>query len=66
MDPAGLTRVEDLVRSRDAAARVCLLRDGRVVLDRAFGCRPDSLFLLFSAVSRSSPSWCICSSSGAG
>jgi CubicO group peptidase (beta-lactamase class C family) len=28
---------------------VCLLRRGQVVLDQSFGCRPDDLFLLFSA-----------------
>ena len=38
-----------LVRARGAAAQLCVVRDGQVVLDRAVGCRPDSLFWIFSA-----------------
>jgi CubicO group peptidase (beta-lactamase class C family) len=46
---AGLDRALDLVRARGVAAQLCVVRDGRVVLDRAVGCRPDSLFWIFSA-----------------
>jgi len=45
---AGLDRALDLVRARGAAAQLCVVRDGQVVLDRAVGCRPDSLFWIFS------------------
>jgi CubicO group peptidase (beta-lactamase class C family) len=49
LDAAALSGVLDLVRAHKAAAQVCLLRDGQVILDRTFGCRQDSLFLTFSA-----------------
>jgi CubicO group peptidase (beta-lactamase class C family) len=39
----------ELVRARGAAAQLCVLRDGEVVLDQATGCRPDDLFWIFSA-----------------
>jgi hypothetical protein len=39
----GLDRALDLVRARKAAAQLCVLRDGNVVLDRAFGCGPEAL-----------------------
>ena len=39
----------ELVASREAAAQLCVLRDGELVLDRAFGVEPDAQFLLFSA-----------------
>jgi CubicO group peptidase (beta-lactamase class C family) len=45
----GLDQALDLVRGRGAAAQLCVVRDGQVVLDRAVGCRPDSLFWIFSA-----------------
>jgi CubicO group peptidase (beta-lactamase class C family) len=48
MAAAGLDRAVDLVRARGAAAQLCVLRGGRVVLDRAVGCAPDSLFWIFS------------------
>ena len=38
-----------LVEARGAVAQVCAIRDGRVIIDRSFGCGPDALFLLFSA-----------------
>lgn len=44
----GLARALELVRERGATAQLCVLREGQVVLDRAFGCRPDALFWLFS------------------
>lgn len=49
VDPAGVGQVLDVIQRRGAAAQVCLVRDGLVVLDRSFGCRRDGLFLLFSA-----------------
>ena len=47
--PAGVARALDLVRARGAAAQICVLRDGEVVLDDAVGCRADDLFWIFSA-----------------
>ncbi len=48
-----MTSVMDLVeryhRRHGAAAQVCVVRDGRVVLDRVVRCRPESLFLIYSA-----------------
>ena len=49
MDPAALRRAVDLIEARGAVAQVHVLRHEQVVLDRSFGCRPDSLFLIFSA-----------------
>ncbi|MEU6486652.1 serine hydrolase domain-containing protein [Streptomyces sp. NPDC046887] len=49
MDPAALDRLTEVVRSRGGAAQVCVLRRGVPVLDRSFGCAPDSLFLLYAA-----------------
>lgn len=48
-DIDGLIRVMDTVRARGATAQLCVLRDGQVVLDRAIGCEPRSLFWIFSA-----------------
>jgi len=48
IDRGGLERALDLVRARGGAAQVCLVRDGTVVLDRAFGCEVDDLFWIFS------------------
>jgi len=39
----------DLIRARGAAAQICVLRDGEVVLDHAVGCCRDDLFWIFSA-----------------
>jgi CubicO group peptidase (beta-lactamase class C family) len=47
-DP-GLERAADLVRSRGCAAQLCVIRDGQIIADWAFGCASDSLFWLFSA-----------------
>lgn len=44
-----LEQAVDLVRARRCAAQLCVIHDGQVVLDRSFGCAPDSLFWLFSA-----------------
>jgi CubicO group peptidase (beta-lactamase class C family) len=49
MDPGALRRAVGLIEARGAIAQIRVLRRGQVVLDRAFGCRPDSLFLIFSA-----------------
>jgi CubicO group peptidase (beta-lactamase class C family) len=38
-----------LITARGCPAQLCVLSRGRVVLDRAFNCAPDSLFFLFSA-----------------
>ena len=38
-----------MIRARAAVAQLVVLRRGRVVLDRSFGCRPDALFWTFSA-----------------
>jgi CubicO group peptidase (beta-lactamase class C family) len=49
VDAAGLSKVLDLVRGRGAIAQLCVIREGQVLVDRSFGCRPDSLFWIFSA-----------------
>jgi CubicO group peptidase (beta-lactamase class C family) len=49
VEARGLARAVDLVQARGAAARLCVLREGQVVLDRGFGCPPDALFWIFSA-----------------
>jgi CubicO group peptidase (beta-lactamase class C family) len=41
--------VLELVRQRRAVAQLCVVRDGRVVVDEAFGCDPRALFWIFSA-----------------
>lgn len=48
MDAAAVRRVVGLVAARRPTAQLCVLRDGRVVLDRRFGCSPEALFLTFS------------------
>lgn len=49
MDARGLERAVELVRRRGAAAHLCVVRHGRVVLHRAVGVQPDGLFWIFSA-----------------
>jgi CubicO group peptidase (beta-lactamase class C family) len=49
MDLGRLGAAVELVRSRKAVAQLCVIRDGRVVVDQAIGCAPDALFWLFSA-----------------
>ncbi|HTZ94178.1 MAG TPA: serine hydrolase domain-containing protein [Streptosporangiaceae bacterium] len=39
----------DLIRKRGSPAQLCIVVRGQIVLNEAFGCRPDSLFFLFSA-----------------
>lgn len=49
MSADGLARVVALVGERRATARLCVLKDGRPVLDRGFGgAPPDALYYLFS------------------
>ncbi|MGW6201851.1 serine hydrolase domain-containing protein [Kribbella sp. NPDC055110] len=38
-----------LVEARGGVAQLCVVRDGRTVVDRSFGCSPSALFWLFSA-----------------
>jgi CubicO group peptidase (beta-lactamase class C family) len=49
VQPADLARVVDLVQARGAMAQLCVILHGKVLLDRSFGCQPDSLFWIFSA-----------------
>jgi CubicO group peptidase (beta-lactamase class C family) len=49
MDPTGVKAAVELVEARGASAQLCVLREGKVVLDRSFHCGPDSLFWIFSA-----------------
>ncbi|TCO43922.1 CubicO group peptidase (beta-lactamase class C family) [Kribbella antiqua] len=49
MDAGRLGAAVELVKARKGAAQLCVIRDGRVVVDQAFRCAPDSLFWLFSA-----------------
>lgn len=41
--------MRELVESRSGAAQLCVLRYGEVVLDVSVRCKPDSLFMLWSA-----------------
>ncbi len=49
VDAVGLAKALELVTARGAAAQLCVLRDGLVVLDRTVNCEPGSLFWAFSA-----------------
>jgi CubicO group peptidase (beta-lactamase class C family) len=49
MDATALDRALALIKSKNAAAQLCVIRDGQVVLDRSFGCQRDALFLIYSA-----------------
>jgi hypothetical protein len=40
---AGLDRAVGLVQARRGAAQLCVLQDGRLILDEAIGCPPDAL-----------------------
>jgi CubicO group peptidase (beta-lactamase class C family) len=46
---SGLERAMALIRERGSPAQLCVMVRGRIVLNEAFGCQPDSLFFLFSA-----------------
>jgi CubicO group peptidase (beta-lactamase class C family) len=48
IDRAALSRALVLIQRRRASAQICVLQNGRVILDRAFGCCPDDLFWIFS------------------
>ncbi|MFG2041077.1 serine hydrolase domain-containing protein [Dactylosporangium sp. NPDC048998] len=48
VDRDGLEAAARLVRDRGGAAQLCVVRDGVVVLDRAYGCESSSLFWIFS------------------
>ncbi|MEU8225859.1 serine hydrolase domain-containing protein [Kribbella sp. NPDC048915] len=48
-DPDRLTAAVGLIESRGAVAQLCVVRDGRTVVDRSFKCSPNALFWLFSA-----------------
>jgi CubicO group peptidase (beta-lactamase class C family) len=49
VDPSRLSRVVELVEARGAMAQLCVILDGKVLLDRSFACQTDSLFWIFSA-----------------
>jgi CubicO group peptidase (beta-lactamase class C family) len=44
-----LMRALERIGDRKASAQICVLRDGQVILNNAFGCEADSLFWIFSA-----------------
>lgn len=46
---ACLSRALERISRRKAAAQICVLRGGEVVLNHAFGCQENSLFWIFSA-----------------
>ncbi|GAA2379751.1 serine hydrolase domain-containing protein [Dactylosporangium salmoneum] len=48
VDREGLEAAAGLARQRAGAAQLVVVRDGAVVLDRAYGCAPDALFWTFS------------------
>ncbi|WP_165956781.1 serine hydrolase domain-containing protein [Kribbella antibiotica] len=49
LDAARLATAIERVEARRGVAQLCVIRDGRVVVDRWFGCEPDALFWLFAA-----------------
>ena len=44
-----MIEVDGLVRARGARASLCVVRDGRVLIDQSCGGPPDGLFWIFSA-----------------
>lgn len=48
-ESAELVRAEELAQARGGTSALCVLRDGKVLLDRQFGTGPDALFWIFSA-----------------
>ncbi|WP_432971809.1 serine hydrolase domain-containing protein [Dactylosporangium sp. CA-233914] len=48
IDRDWLEAAAGLARARGGAAQLCVVRDGTVVLDRAYGCGPGALFWIFS------------------
>jgi CubicO group peptidase (beta-lactamase class C family) len=49
LDPDRLAEAVGLIEARGAVGQLCVVRDGRTVVDRSFRCSPDALFWLFSA-----------------
>lgn len=49
VDRLELSRVMELVAARGAAAQLCVIFRGRILIDRSFGCADDALFWTFSA-----------------
>jgi len=49
VDEASLSRALERISRQKAAAQICVLRGGEVVLNHAFGCKQNSLFWIFSA-----------------
>ncbi|WP_405055767.1 beta-lactamase family protein [Kribbella sp. NBC_01505] len=49
LDAARLRTAIEQVQTRRGVAQLCVIRDGRVVVDQSFGCEPDALFWLFAA-----------------
>jgi CubicO group peptidase (beta-lactamase class C family) len=47
--PEAMRRLAGLIEDRGAIAQACVMCEGEVVVELSSGCRPDSLFLLFSA-----------------
>ena len=48
-DESALGNVLRLIRSREQAAQLCIVQNGRILVNEAVGCRPDALFWIFSA-----------------
>lgn len=48
-DQDRLAEAIGLIEARGGVAQLCVVRDGRTVVDRSFGCSPNALFWLFSA-----------------
>ncbi|MGW8378116.1 serine hydrolase domain-containing protein [Streptomyces sp. ODS28] len=48
-DGEALGHAVELMRARGGAAQLCVVRDGRVLVDEAVGCAPDALFWTYSA-----------------
>jgi CubicO group peptidase (beta-lactamase class C family) len=44
-----LLRALERIRDRNTSAQICVLHDGEVVLNHAFGCKEDALFWIFLA-----------------
>jgi len=49
IDRRKLSHAVDLIQSRQTAAQLCVIRHGRLVIERSFGCDPQALFWIFSA-----------------
>jgi CubicO group peptidase (beta-lactamase class C family) len=49
IDEASMSRALERISRPKAAAQICVLRGGEVILNHAFGCKENSLFWIFSA-----------------